>query len=145
VKAFQTQPSLHLVVPILCVAKRERERESRPLVSHTHLAKIMVTTFVSDVGVTTIAFFAAGVPLGLFPRVSKQHGSTTEPEIDWYPCLSKVQMSVMACRVFPRPISSAKMHPRPGPFKPIVHSYMNFTPSRWWGCKMLKNTPTTRS
>lgn len=44
---------------------------------------------------------------------------------------SRVHIRVMHCRVFPRPISSAMMHPyEPGILLPVTHSHKNFTPWR---------------
>lgn len=54
---------------------------------------------------------------------------------------SRVHMRVMHCRVFPRPISSAMMHPYdPGILLPVTHSHKNFTPWR-----KQRNIKPTRS
>ena len=50
------------------------------------------------------------------------------------PCFKSVHSSVMPCSVFPKPMSSAKMHPAPAKSRrPSTHSNMNRTPSRWCG------------
>lgn len=60
------------------------------------------------------------------------------------PCLSRVHMSVMHCSVLPKPISSAMIHPHAFSIRtPVTHSYMNCTPSRWWGLSMLDSTGST--
>mmetsp|Transcript_5290 Transcript_5290/g.15917 ORF Transcript_5290/g.15917 Transcript_5290/m.15917 type:complete len:209 (-) Transcript_5290:795-1421(-) len=50
------------------------------------------------------------------------------------PCFSSVQSKVRPWRVFPNPMSSARMHPLPSKsLRPQTHSNMNWTPSLWWG------------
>ena len=57
---------------------------------------------------------------------------------------NKVHIKAIACSVFPKPISSAKIQPAPSnPRKPITHSYKNDTPSRWCGRNHLVNMLST--
>lgn len=57
---------------------------------------------------------------------------------------NKVQSNVMHCKVFPKPISSAIMQPKPSGIRiPVTQSYINLTPSRWWGRKILHKTGST--
>ena len=59
------------------------------------------------------------------------------------PWRRSVQRSVIPWRVFPRPMSSARMHPSPAKSRrPMTHSNMNLTPSRWCG---RRNRTSARS
>ena len=90
----------------------------------SHLLHSSSQLLTSEVGQTISALCTVGLP------------ST--------PCLKSVHRSVMPCSVFPRPMSSAKMHPAPSKSrKPSTHSNMNFTPSRWCGRKNLTSMWST--
>lgn len=53
-------------------------------------------------------------------------------------------MRVIHCNVLPSPISSANIAPYMfGVLKPIKHSYMKTTPSRWWGRRFLLSIGST--
>ena len=81
---------------------------TRPLSHLLHSSSQLLTRLV---GHTMSARFAVGVPSR--------------------PWQSSVHSRVIPCRVFPRPMSSARMHPFPSKSRnPITHSNMNFTPSR---------------
>ena len=84
---------------------------TRPL---SHLLHCMSQLLTSEVGHTISARDTVGLPC--------------------VPCFKSVHSSVMPCSVFPKPMSSAKMHPAPAKSRrPSTHSNMNRTPSRWCG------------
>ena len=54
--------------------------------------------------------------------------------VDHGDCVSAVKMRLMAVRVLPRPISSARMQPFPlNPPSPLMQLYRNSRPSFWCG------------
>ena len=82
----------------------------------SHLLHSSSQLLTSDVGHTMSAREAVGAPSRVMP---------------WR---RSVQRSVIPWRVFPRPMSSARMHPSPAKSRrPMTHSNMNLTPSRWCG------------
>ena len=94
----------------------------------SHLIHSSSQFATSEVGQTMSARLATGPPSRVMP------------------CLSKVQRSVMPCKVLPRPMSSARMHPCPSnPRSPMTHSNTNFTPSRWCGRRNLTSMLSTET
>mmetsp|Transcript_10023 Transcript_10023/g.30529 ORF Transcript_10023/g.30529 Transcript_10023/m.30529 type:complete len:320 (-) Transcript_10023:213-1172(-) len=87
----------------------------------SHLSHSESQLPTSDVGHTMTALFTTGFP-----------PSSSEP------CLRSVHSRVRPWRVFPRPMSSARMQPLPSKsLRPHTHSNMNCTPSLWWGLSHL--------
>ena len=64
-------------------------------------------------------------------------------------CFNSVQTSAMTCSVLPKPISCANKHPVCALFvctdarRPMTHSYINLTPSRWCGRRNLAMNGST--
>mmetsp|Transcript_9754 Transcript_9754/g.59246 ORF Transcript_9754/g.59246 Transcript_9754/m.59246 type:complete len:239 (-) Transcript_9754:303-1019(-) len=104
------------------VCTRRGRRRSSP----NHLRHSLAQLLHKEEGHTIIARRMAGFPLG--------------------PPLSMVWIRDRAWRVFPRPISSARMHPLMDAFfSPMVHWYMNATPSIWCGLSIFFNLAGSRT
>mmetsp|Transcript_8332 Transcript_8332/g.22235 ORF Transcript_8332/g.22235 Transcript_8332/m.22235 type:complete len:272 (+) Transcript_8332:1585-2400(+) len=96
----------------------------RPL---SHLVASLSQLDTNEVGHTMMVRLAMGLP----------------PSRGW-PSVTRVQSRVSPCRVLPRPMSSAKMHPLPsGSRSPATHSNMKATPSRWCGLSHFTSMGST--